>query len=203
MWTIDKSSTIDSFLASYNYENTNIFIYIVFKNAFGPRKFSGHDILNAEVSEYYTPNWCNIIKSQRIIISFNPVDAIFNSNNVTILNNSRLLHGEEVSSDHSGDINTAETLPHQTYDLSHIGHIKRFKPYFGLEKEAKAFNHPTFTYRFNLTCQELENSTLVIDGLSHHGKQIPPLRVRLNFYYPSKVPAYTGPTTNSDNGVSP
>lgn len=203
MWLIDNASTIDSFIASYKNDNMNISVYVVFKSAFGTRKFSGRDILHNVVStDYYTPSWCSSINKQRIIVSFSPVDVDFDSSSVAMQKNKTILHGEEIASYQRGIISGAESFPPQTYNLSLIGDIKRLQPIL-VGSDAKSFNHPTFTYRFNMTCADLENSTFIIDGLYYKGKQIPPLRVRLNYYDFSKVPQYEGePSAKDGNEVA-
>lgn len=92
--------------------------------------------------------------------------------------NKSIIHGEEIASyQRGGIISGVESFPPQTYNLLIFGGIKRLQPIL-VGSDAKSFNHPTFTYRFNITCADLKNSTFIIDGLYYKGKQIPPLRVR-------------------------
>ena len=49
-----------------------------------------------------------------------------------------------------------------------------------------------FTYSFPFICGELENTVLVIDGLSANGQPMDPLMIKLNYIDPTKVPFYSG-----------
>jgi hypothetical protein len=202
MWIIDRRGTRNTFFAEYQSIDAHVIVYVA-TDGYAPRKGVASDIGGNVLYEVMTEDpgdLCKICNVERVTVAFNAVAVDFDSSSVKFEVNGIPQNGEEIVSYFNGKLATATTYPHDTYNLTTLKGKTRFEPVVGSARDKERFNHPTFTYRFHMTCQEMENSVFVLDGLAYKGKQIPPLRVRLNYYEPSKVPAYVGPqdATNGD-----
>lgn len=188
-WKIDRRWTRNTFLAEYASPDVNIAVYVA-TGGYMQRKGVDTDFFDNILSErtYDNSEFCKSLNKERVIVAFNAVEVDFKSDSVKFEMNKATVLGEEIASYFNGAIVQAETYPSNIYNLASLKGVSRFEP----SDVNESFNHPTFTYRFTITCTDFENSIFIIDGLYYKGKQIPPLRVRLNYYDFSKVPQYEG-----------
>lgn len=200
MIDIDRGLTRNTFLAEYALSGTKVIVYVA-TGGYEPYQGVATDFFDNVLfkNSYDNSEICKKLQVERITVAFNAVDVEFKSDSVKFKRNGKIIQGEEIVSYFNGALVKAETYPSGIYNLATLKDVRRFEP----TDADKNFNHPTFTYRFNMTCADLENSIFIIDGLYYKGKQIPPLRVRLNYYDFSKVPQYEGePSTRDGNEVA-
>ena len=190
---IDNKHTNNAFLAEYSDPTSRVVIYVA-TGGYEPRQGVKYDIFDnvIDTNLYDNSELCKELDVERITVAFTPVDMMFDSGSVKFEVKGQIIQGDEVATPFNGMLSKAKTYPPQTYNLSTLRYSERFEPVLGGGTINRDFNHPTFSYRFNLTCRDIENSVFIIDGLSSNGEKVPPLKVRIRYYDFSKVPSYDG-----------
>lgn len=134
---------------------------------------------------------CRTYKDQVINISINNVNVTFDNTSVFFIVNGKKIRGQEMV---TRFYKTSDRLTQATYNISLIDAPNTMSEGTKLLNSHIRFkDYSTFYFLFeDMTCTDLENAIFVVDGLYHQGKQLPPLKVRLNYLDFSQVPEYTG-----------
>lgn len=190
---IGNKHTNNAFLAEYSDPTSRVVIYVA-TGGYEPRQGVKYDIFDnvIDTNLYDNSELCKELDVERITVAFTPVDMMFDSGSVKFEVKGQSIQGDEIATPFNGMLSKAKKYPPQTYNLSTLRYSERFEPVLGGGTINRDFNHPTFSYRFNLTCRDIENSVFIIDGLSSNGEKVPPLKVRIRYYDFSKVPSYDG-----------
>lgn len=193
---IDSRCTNNAFLAEYSDSSSRVVIYVA-TGGYEPRQGVKYDIFDnvIDTNLYDNSDSCKELDVKRITVAFTPIDMMFDSGSVKFEVKGQIIQGDEIATPVYGMLSKAKKYPPQTYNLSTLRYSERFEPVLGGGNINRDFNHPTFSYRFNLTCRDIENSIFIIDGLSSNEKKVPPLKVRIRYYDFSKVPSYDGAST--------
>jgi hypothetical protein len=159
--------------------------------------------------------FCERVNYTDIKFFFNIVNVKFDSGSVYLIKNGENLKGVEILDVsvptmypywHSHDKRVSTPEPEickaGLYDLSSFRTAEIKKPYnkiwdthinYAARPKQGQWPLPVFRYRFPLTCRDLEDAVLVIDGLYRHDQRLPPLKVRMKYYDFNLVPEYVGP----------
>ena len=134
-------------------------------------------------------NW----QYQQIIVALNCADVHFDNTSVYLRTKRMKISGKEAK-DHPYYANKGEIITPTKYNPSLKEVIDAKQP-----SGKRGLDYSTFYFLFeNMTCTDLENAIFVVDGLYHQGKQLPPLKVRLNYLDFSQVPEYVGNQARSE-----
>ncbi len=187
------------FFAKYNYAKDKYLALWIRPDSLSLRR----PVSAAVFSENDVPSPGNLIKelelckntnAEFITVSLNPTEIDFNSKSIFLLSGQRKIFPIEVFR-FSGY--NKIVLDFKTFNLADPDIITLMQP-FSVSRKPLSF--PTFYFKFSpITCRELDNAVLVIDGFSHQGKPIPPLKVRINYAADYNIPEYVEPPIGSKN----
>jgi hypothetical protein len=163
--------------------------------------FFGNPLTNTVPDEIHVNKFCEHINFQDVVIFFNTIDVEFDSGSVYIIKNGEKTNGMEISDEFTYSIfEESERCTPDRYNLALPETVQKKKPYNKIwdnrpnhPSRPKQGPFPVFRYRFPLTCRDLEDAVLVVDGLYRHGQRVPPLKVRMKYYDLDLVPEYVGP----------
>ena len=195
------------------YNNKKLALWIHIINTFEIKRRNYLNFFGKKLARedyYYDPyNKCLHSLTTGLIIMFNPIDVIFNSSKVNIIYNNTYINMTEIinSPGPLKDNIMIESSIYNLIDPSEVDIKKRsvlgrnrprgerelLYEYSLYRYQSEKYKYSTFMYRFSISCRDMENAILVIDGLTYEGKLLPPLKVRMKYYDFDRVPEYTGP----------
>ena len=193
------SLQIHSFYATYPLTNGEL---AMMAGIVGPPITRKYDIAgwNGEVVKekeiIYTDDYCSHRKLLGVIASFNAVDVDFDTASLCLVRNGEKTAGMPIVGKGAMFVDI-QKREHNIYNLASTATISKMQMYEDKvdrrgHRLNKFYNYPTFHYIFELTCADIEDAVLVIDGLYQKGERLPPLKVRMKYADFFQAPKYTG-----------
>jgi len=185
--------------AKYKYaHNETLALWIVLSGGYEEQKMKRiREFSNTvEILQMRNVSWCE--HRDRLIVKLmtNVVDVDFNTKEVFVEKNAVHLQPQLISLHKYAYLVNPVHFERTTYNLADPKVIANMKNAWTPE----GLSYPAFGFMFSpITCRNVDNTILIIDGFSHKGKDIPPLKIHIKYAADYNIPAYIGPADYESN----